>query len=309
MCHPTACSIGESEVEAFKAARLASERMPPWIRVKIPVAGMLKKVESTLRELSLNTVCESALCPNRGSCFSRGTATFMILGPICTRNCPFCAVPKGRPEPVDGSEPARVAEAVKRLGLKHVVITSVNRDDLPDKGASQFAATVRAIRRVKPDATIELLIPDFCGSKEAIDLILEAKPTILNHNLETVRRLHPIIKPKSDYDRSLWLLKYVKNTTFKSMLTKSGLMVGLGETDEEVLETMREIRETGCDIITIGQYLKPPNSKLEVKRYVKPETFEKFKEAAEQMGFRFVASAPLVRSSFNAADILNYLGV
>jgi len=233
----------------------------------------------------------------------------MILGSVCTRNCPFCAVSKGRPEAVDESEPKRVAEAVRRLGLKHVVITSVNRDDLPDKGAGQFAATVKAIRRVKPDSTIELLVPDFCGSKEAIDLVLEAKPTILNHNLETVRRLHHIIKPKSDYDRSLWLLKYVKNKTFKSVLTKSGLMVGLGETDEEVLEAMSDIKKTGCDIITIGQYLKPPNSKLEVKRYVKPETFERFKEAAERMGFAFVASAPLVRSSFNAAEILESLRV
>jgi len=287
---------------------LVCERIPPWIRVKIPAAGTLKRVESTLRSLSLNTVCESALCPNRGSCFSRGTATFMILGSVCTRNCPFCAVSKGRPEPVDESEPERVAEAVKLLGLKHVVITSVDRDDLPDKGAGHFAATVRAIRRVKPDATIELLVPDFCGSREAIDLVLEAKPTILNHNLETVRRLHPVIKPKSDYNRSLWLLKYVKDKA-PDVLTKSGLMVGLGETDEEVLEAMRDIKNTGCDIITIGQYLKPPNSRLEVKRYVKPETFKRFKEAAEQMGFAFVASAPLVRSSFNAAEILEHLRV
>jgi len=285
---------------------LVCERIPPWIRVKIPAVGMLRRVESTLRNLSLTTVCESALCPNRNSCFSRGTATFMILGSVCTRNCPFCAVSKGRPEPVDESEPERVAEAVKRLDLKHVVITSVDRDDLPDKGASHFAATVKAIRRSKPDATIELLVPDFCGSKEAIDLVLEAKPTILNHNLETVRRLHPIIKPKSDYDRSLWLLKYAKDKT-PNLLTKSGLMVGLGETDEEVLEAMRDIRNTGCDIITVGQYLKPPNSRLEVKRYVKPETFERFRESAEQMGFAFVASAPLVRSSFNAFEIIQHL--
>lgn len=284
------------------------ERIPPWIRVKIPAAGPLRRVESTLRNLSLNTVCESALCPNRGSCFGRGTATFMILGSVCTRNCPFCAVPKGRPEPLDESEPERVAEAVRLLELKHVVITSVDRDDLPDKGAGHFATTVKAIRRSKPDATIELLVPDFCGSKKSIDLVLEAKPTILNHNLETVRRLHPIIKPKSDYHRSLWLLKYVKEKA-SGVLTKSGLMVGLGETDEEVLEAMRDIRETGCDIITIGQYLKPPNSRLEVKRYVKPETFERFKEAAEQMGFASVASAPLVRSSFNAAEILEHLRV
>jgi len=232
----------------------------------------------------------------------------MILGSICTRNCPFCAVSKGRPEPVDESEPERVAEAVKRLGLKHVVITSVNRDDLPDKGAGHFAATVRAIRRINPDVTIELLVPDFCGSEEAIDLVLETEPTILNHNLETVRRLHPVIKPKSDYERSLWLLKYVKNKA-PHVLTKSGLMVGLGETDEEVFEAMKDIRNTGCEIITIGQYLKPPSSSLEVKRYVRPETFERFREVAEQMGFTFVASAPLVRSSFNAAEILECVRV
>jgi len=306
MCHLT---IHYSWVDQHKgASRMANERIPSWIRVKIPAAGPMKRVETTLQSLTLSTVCESALCPNRGDCFSKGTATFMILGSICTRNCPFCAVTKGKPEPVDESEPERVAEAVKRLGLKHVVITSVDRDDLPDKGAGHFAATVKAIRRSKPDVTIELLVPDFCGSKEAIDVVLEAKPTVLNHNLETVRRLHPVIKPKSNYYRSLWLLKYAKENA-PDMLTKSGLMVGLGETDEEVLETMRDIRSTGCDIITIGQYLRPPNSRLEVKRYVKPETFVRFKEAAVQMGFTYVASAPLVRSSFKAAEIYEHLRV
>lgn len=276
--------------------------------MKIPVAGPVKRVESTLRTLNLNTVCESALCPNRGTCFGRGTATFMILGSVCTRNCPFCAVAKGKPEPVDESEPLRVAEAVRRLGLKHVVITSVDRDDLPDKGAGHFAATVRAVRSVNPTVTIELLVPDFCGSKSAVDIVIDAKPTILNHNLETVRRLHRVIKPKSDYYRSLWLLEYVKDNA-PDMLTKSGLMVGLGETDDEVLETMRDIRATGCDIITIGQYLKPPNSRLEVKRYVEPRTFEAYKEAARQMGFTYVASAPLVRSSYNAAEVFEQMGV
>ena len=285
-----------------------NERIPSWIRVKIPAAGPIRYVETTLRSLTLNTVCESALCPNRGDCFSKGTATFMILGSVCTRNCPFCAVTKGKPEPVDESEPERVAEAVKRLRLKHVVITSVDRDDLPDKGAGHFAATVKAIRRSKPDVTIELLVPDFCGSKEAIDIVLESKPTILNHNLETVRRLHRLIKPRSDYYRSLWLLKYVKETA-PYALTKSGLMVGLGETDEEVLEAMSDIRATGCDIITIGQYLRPPNSRLDVKRYVTPETFARFKEAAKRMGFTYVASAPLVRSSYNAAEVYEYLRV
>ncbi|MFN3621504.1 MAG: lipoyl synthase, partial [Nitrososphaerales archaeon] len=237
---------------------LSYKRIPPWIRVKIPAAGPIKHVESTLRRLNLNTVCENALCPNQGSCFEKGTATFMILGSVCTRNCPFCAVAKGKPEPVDESEPFRVAEAVKILGLRHVVITSVDRDDLLDRGAGHFAATVRAIRSVKSDVTIELLVPDFGGSKEAVDIVLDAEPTVLNHNLETVRRLHQVIKPKSSYQRSLWLLKYVKDNA-PNLLTKSGLMVGLGETDNEVLEAIRDIRATGCDILTIGQYLKPPN--------------------------------------------------
>ncbi len=226
----------------------------------------------------------------------------MILGSVCTRNCPFCAVAKGKPEPVDESEPFRVAEAVKILGLKHVVITSVDRDDLPDKGAGHFAATVKAIRSVKSDVSIELLVPDFGGSKEAVDIVLDAEPTILNHNLETVRRLHQVIKPKSSYQRSLWLLKYVKDKA-PNILTKSGLMVGLGETDDEVLDTIRDIRSAGCDILTIGQYLKPPNSRLEVKRYVEPRTFEYYKEVAKQMGFIFVASAPLVRSSYSALEV------
>jgi len=287
---------------------MVNERIPNWIRVKIPAAGPMRRVESILQSLSLNTVCTSALCPNRGDCFSRGIATFMILGSICTRNCPFCAVSKGKPNPVDESEPERIAEAVKRLGLKHVVITSVDRDDLVDKGAGHFAATVKAIRRSKPDVTIELLVPDFCGSKDAIDAVLESKPNVINHNLETVRRLHNVMKPRSDYYRSLWLLKYVKEAA-PDILTKSGLMVGLGETDEEVLEAMSDIRATGCDVITIGQYLKPPNSRLDVKRYVTPETFARFKEAAKRMGFAYVASAPLVRSSYNAAEVYEYLRV
>ncbi len=300
MCHTT---LYQNEESVYI---LICERIPPWMRVKIPAAGPIKKVESTLRRLNLNTVCESALCPNRWSCFGKGTATFMILGSVCTRNCPFCAVAKGKPEPADNSEPLRVAEAVKILGLKHVVITSVDRDDLPDKGAEHFAATVRAIRSVKNDTTIELLVPDFCGSKDVVDIVLAAKPTILNHNLETVSRLHPTIKPKSNYQRSLWLLKYAKDNA-PNMLTKSGLMVGLGETDDEILQTIRDIRSAGCDILTIGQYLKPPNSRLEVKRYVEPKTFEYYKEVAKKMGFTFVSSAPLVRSSYNALEIFEHV--
>ncbi len=287
---------------------LPETRIPSWMKVKIPAAGPMRRVESILRRLALNTVCESALCPNRGECFEHGTATFMILGPVCTRNCAFCAVAKGRPDAVDKAEPLRVAEAVKQLGLRHVVITSVDRDDLEDKGAGHFAATVRAIHQTSPGVTIELLVPDFCGIKEAADIVLDVEPAILNHNVETVPRLHPKIKPKSDYKRSLWLLRYAKEQKPR-MLTKSGIMVGLGETLEEVVEVMKDLRSCECDILTIGQYLKPPGSRLGVQRYVKPEEFMWLREVAERMGFSFVASAPLMRSSYNAAEVFRRLGV
>ena len=274
--------------------------IPSWIRVRIPSAGALNNAKLILRTHGLHTVCESALCPNLGECFGKGTFAFMILGEVCTRNCPFCAVIKGNPLPPDPEEPSRIAEVVAELGLKHVVITSVNRDDLKDYGAYFFANTVRRIRS-RSDAIIEVLIPDFQGSSGALNVVIGSRPDIINHNLETVPRLHPYVKPKSIYTRSLEILKNTKIIT-SGIYTKSGLMVGLGESEEEVISVMEDLRNVGCDIITIGQYLKPPNSRLEVKEYVTPETFRYYEELAKEKGFIHVASAPLVRSSYHAAE-------
>lgn len=276
-------------------------RLPPWIRVKIPIAGPVSFIESSLRTLSLNTVCESAFCPNRGECFGRGTVTFMILGNICTRNCPFCAVEKGRPLPPDPSEPQRIAQAVSLLGLKHVVITSVDRDDLSDFGAGHFAEVIKFIKANTSNVTVEVLVPDFQGVKTAIDQILDSAPDIFNHNLETVPRLHSYIKPKSVYQRSLDILQYVKKHS-PNIYTKSGLMVGLGETQDEIFSVMKDLRRVNCDMLTIGQYLKPPGSHLEVKEFIKPETFTWYNNIAKSLGFIYVAAAPLVRSSYNAAE-------
>lgn len=269
--------------------------------MKIPPAGALEHAKSILRVHGLHSVCEDALCPNLGECFSKGTVTFMILGEICTRNCPFCAVEKGRPMPPDPEEPRKLAEAVEKLGLKHVVITSVDRDDLEDYGANHFARTIREIRARKNDVSIEVLVPDFQGSVAAINLVIEAKPDIFNHNIETVPRLHSFVKPKSNYTRSLQILNRVKSLA-PGIYTKSGLMVGLGETKDEVLEVMKDLRAVDCDILTIGQYLKPPDSHLEVKDYITPDSFKWYKKIAEEMGFLYVASAPLVRSSYNAME-------
>lgn len=276
-------------------------QMPSWIRVKIPPAGALSHTKSVLSAFGLSTVCEGALCPNTGECFSRGTVTFMILGDICTRNCPFCAVAKGKPLPADPDEPRKIAEAVKTLRLKHVVITSVDRDDLKDHGANHFAFTILEIRMRTTHVTIEVLIPDFQGSMLAINTVIRAKPDIINHNIETIPRIHPYIKPKSLYLQSLELLKRAKILA-PTMYTKSGLMVGLGETREEVVSVMQDLRDVDCDMLTIGQYLKPPDSRLEVKEYITPEVFEWYKKVAEGMGFLYVASAPLVRSSYYAAE-------
>lgn len=279
-----------------------SGRMPSWIKVRLPPAGLLNRTKSILRTKGLHTVCEEALCPNIGECFSCGTVTFMILGNTCTRSCPFCAVAKGKPLPPDPDEPLKVAEAVAQLGIKHVVITSVDRDDLPDGGADHFVRTIQEVKKRNSNVTVEVLIPDFQGSYDALAKVVEAKPDILNHNIETVPRLHPIVKPKSDYKRSIELLKRAKIMA-PHMYTKSGLMVGLGETKEEVLSVMKDLRAVGCDMLTIGQYLRPPGSRLEVKEYVLPETFEWYKAKGEELGFMFVASAPLVRSSYNAGEV------
>jgi len=254
-----------------------------------------------MRSLSLNTVCESAHCPNRGQCFKSGTATFMILGNVCTRNCRFCAVEKGTPCAPDPGEPRRVAEAAKRLGLKHAVVTSVTRDDLPDGGAEQFVKTIAEIKRLLPGTTVEVLIPDFRGNAGSVDMVIAASPDIINHNLETVRQLYKEVRPGADYERSLWLLERVKKS---GILTKTGIMVGLGETKEQVLSLFRDIASFGCDIVTVGQYLAPSRDHLPVKEYVTPEKFEEYAKAALKEGIRYAASAPLVRSSYNAAGII-----
>lgn len=273
-------------------------RKPQWLKKRISY-GNIDKTEKLLRSLSLNTVCEGAQCPNIDECFGRKTTTFMILGNICTRGCRFCAVEKGIAQKLDPDEPKHIAEASKALGLRHVVITSVTRDDLPDGGAEHYFKTVEAIKTLNPSATIELLIPDLRGNWEALKRILDAKPDILNHNLETVSSLYKTVRPQADYERSLELLRKSKEIDPK-IYTKSGIMVGLGEKVEEVNALMDDLRAVCCDIITIGQYLRPSENHLEVFEYVHPNDFEVYRIIAMEKGFKYVAAGPFVRSSYNA---------
>ncbi len=277
---------------------------PPWLwaRVSVDARAALSDMEHFLDELSLHTVCQEARCPNLGECFERGTATFMILGTVCTRGCRFCAVKQGNPAPPDPRESEQVAEAAARLGLHHVVVTSVTRDDLPDGGAAQFAATIEAVRRRLPDATVEVLIPDFSGSCAALEKVLAAKPDVLNHNLETVPRLYSHVRPGAYYERSLGLLAHAKGSG-KRIATKSGLMLGLGERATEVLQVLRDLRRARCDVLTLGQYLQPTERQLPVARYVSPDEFRCYREQAQKIGFRGVAAGPLVRSSYHAEDL------
>lgn len=275
------------------------KRLPPWLKKKLNVGGRDVYTREVIDSLSLHTVCDSARCPNINECFSRGTATFLILGNVCTRNCGFCAVDSGVPEEIDYDEPLRVAGAAKRLNLRHVVITSVTRDDLEDGGANQFAATIREVRDKLPLATIEVLTPDFNGKKEAIGKVLEAEPTIFNHNVETVPRLYKWVRAGADYERSLSVLGNARDFSAKP-LTKSGLMLGMGEEKEEVINVLEDLRSAGCEMITIGQYLKPSNGKLEVFRFVHPDEFKEYEDLAKALDFRYVASAPFVRSSYCA---------
>jgi len=276
---------------------------PVWLRRKLPDAEALAKMRGLLRRHGLHTVCEGALCPNQGECFGRGTATFLILGNTCTRSCTFCAIPtEERPPAPDPGEPERIARASAELGLRHVVVTSVTRDDLQDGGAAHFAETVRALRRITPEITVEILIPDFQGSAEALRTVLKSAPHILNHNLETVPRLYPEVRPQADYGRSLLLLKRAKEAK-PGEVTKSGLMLGLGEEREEILRVMADLRGVSCDLLTLGQYLQPSGKHHPVVRFVPPEEFEDYRQAGEKMGFQAVFAAPLVRSSFHAAEI------
>lgn len=275
---------------------------PPWIRVRLAQGPNYNEVTGLLAGLGLHTVCQEARCPNMGECFESRTATFLILGPVCTRNCRFCAIEVGQPGLVDQQEPERVAEAVRTLGLRFAVITSVTRDDLPDGGASRFAETIRAIRQASPGCGIEVLVPDFQGSAEALDAVLEAGPDILNHNVETVPRLYPLVRPQAQYGRSLELIRRAKESG--GCLTKSGLMLGVGETWDEVVQVMAGLRQVGCDLLTIGQYLRPSQQHLPIVRYYTPEEFDRLANVGRQLGYRHVESGPLVRSSYHARQQL-----
>lgn len=273
------------------------QRKPDWLRVKLPTGKEYAQVRQIVSTHKLHTICESGNCPNMGECWGAGTATFMILGNICTRSCGFCAVATGRPLPADLKEPERVAESVRLMNVKHCVITSVDRDDLKDGGSTIWVETINAIRRVSPQTKFETLIPDFQGKWENLQRIIDVNPDIVSHNLETVRRLTKQVRIQAKYDRSLEVLKRLKDAGVK---TKSGVMLGLGETEAEVIETMDDLRAVGCDVLTLGQYLQPTPKHLPVAEFVRPEKFAKFKEIGLEKGFRFVESGPLVRSSYHA---------
>lgn len=275
---------------------------PPWLKIRLTADGDFQSVRHMVEDLSLHTVCQEARCPNIYECFSNRTATFMILGDICTRHCGFCAVTKGDPRLVDPEEPRHVAEGVKKLGLQHAVITSVNRDELPDGGAGHFVNTINAVRELNPTCKIEVLIPDFQGNEAALAAVLQARPDVLNHNTETVARLYRRVRPDANYKQTMNLLKHAAGyrSTSYPVLTKSGIMCGLGETTEELLQAMQDLREADCDILTLGQYLRPTKRHLPVERFYAPEEFNELKQQGLAMGFRYVEAGPLVRSSYHA---------
>ena len=282
-----------------------ARRFPPWLRKRIPAQGETERVRELLSRLELHTVCESAQCPNACECFAQGTATFMILGDTCTRNCRFCAVGSGVPGPPDPDEPAHVAEAVAALGLRHVVVTSVTRDDLPDGGSGQFAAVIAALREAT-DAVIEVLTPDFQGCCDSLYRVLDARPDVFNHNVETVPRLYPVVRPEADYGRSLEVLRRAHERD-GGIVTKSGLMVGLGERPAEVRAVIAALRRAGCAALTVGQYLRPSAAHVAIERFVTPDEFEAYKAEAEAMGFAAVAAGPFVRSSYHAESLFDSL--
>ncbi|MCK5812577.1 MAG: lipoyl synthase [Clostridiales bacterium] len=281
-------------------------RKPEWLKVKIASGDRSKKVRGILKKYHLNTVCDEALCPNRGECFDSLTATFMILGKNCTRNCTFCNVTKGIPETVDNEEPANVALATQALGLKYVVITSVTRDDLPDYGSNQFVKVIREIRKICPNTKIEVLIPDFKGDMNALQNVINEKPDVISHNVETIPSLYNTVRPMADYKQSIQVLSNIK-TLSQGIYSKSGIMVGLGETPNEVLAVFDDLRQVGCDFLTIGQYLAPSKAHIAVKEYITPEQFLWYKEKAYDALFAYVASSPLVRSSYMAHEAINHI--
>ncbi len=277
------------------------ERRPDWLKVRAPSGENYEELKRLMRSKSLHTVCEEARCPNMGECWAHRTATFMILGSVCTRSCGFCAVATGRPMALDWEEPRHVAEAVAQMGLRHVVVTSVNRDEMKDGGASMFAATIRWIRRLNPYTSIEVLTPDFKGNREALQVVIDARPSIFNHNVETIARLYRRVRPQAIYQRSLDVLAWAKEMR-PDMPTKSGFMLGLGEERDEIIHLLRDLRAHNVDIVTIGQYLRPSFDHLPIERYVTPDEFREYAQIGKEMGFRHVESGPLVRSSYHAWD-------
>jgi lipoyl synthase len=289
------------QIEDAPTSNAVHRRIPEWLTVKVPRSRDTGKVESLMRGERLVTVCEEARCPNLGECWTKGTATFMIMGDTCTRSCRFCAVKTGKGGPLDPDEPRRVAVAAKELGLKHVVVTSVNRDELPDGGSNHFAETIAHLRNEIPGATVEVLTPDFRGRKFAIEIVCNARPDVFNHNTETVPRLYRTVRPQAKYARSIDFLRAIKEIN-PTIYSKSGIMLGLGETEEEVIAVLSDWKDAGVDSVTLGQYLKPGKGYLDVVEYVHPSRFEYYKTVAEEMGFLYVASGPFVRSSYNAID-------
>lgn len=285
-----------------KYEEVTKHTKPDWLKIKLHSGGAFSEVAKVVKDNSLHTICDSGMCPNKAECWSRRTATFMILGDICTRSCKFCATATGRPLPEDCAAPQRVARSIALMELRHCVITSVTRDDLADGGAGHWARTVNEIREANPNTTIELLIPDFDGRRDLMDIVLGATPDVVGHNIETVRRLTPQVRSRARYDVSMDVLRHISSSGF---MAKSGIMVGLGETDEEVLGAMDDLREAGCSILTIGQYLRPTMAHVPVERYVSPQEFDRYRAQALERGFRFVASGPLVRSSYMAEMALD----
>jgi len=277
-------------------------RLPEWMKVPLPHGKGYSEVKNLIKKYNLNTICSSGNCPNRGECWSARTATFMILGDTCTRHCKFCYVKTGKPANINPDEPKNVAYTIKKLNLKHCVITSVNRDDLPDQGTSLWAETIRTIREINPDTTMEVLIPDFQGELKLVDIIIREKPEVISHNIETVRRLTPVVRSMANYDTSLKILKHIADSGIKS---KSGIMLGLGEENQEVLEAMDDLKEAGVKILTIGQYLQPSTLHKKVNNFIHPEVFKNLKEIGLKKGFSFIESGPLVRSSYHAEKHVN----
>jgi lipoic acid synthetase len=287
------------EIEKPVPASARPKRRPPWLTVRAPSGETYKDLKRLMRSKSLHTICEEARCPNLGECWGHGTATFLILGDVCTRSCRFCDVKTGRPGPLDWTEPERVAQAVKAMDLKHVVITSVNRDERKDGGAPIFATCIERVRQVQPGCTIEVLIPDFKGDIDALQIVMDARPDILNHNVETVKRLFRVVQPQDRYEWAMTTLSNAKKL-WPEAVTKSGVMVGLGETFDEVVDVMHDLREIDVDILTVGQYLQPTRQHMPIDRYYTPEEFDAFTRIGEELGFKWVESGPLVRSSYNA---------